>query len=56
MDAGQSGRAVVFELLVGGEAGDNDAYQVVGIAEETLGLDGVGDLSSVERVRLPYRQ
>ena len=42
MDAGESGEALVVELLEGGQVGGDDAQEVVGFAEEPLGFPDVG--------------
>jgi len=43
LDAGESGEALVVELLEGGEVCGDDAQEVVGLTEEPLGLPDVGD-------------
>jgi hypothetical protein len=43
LDVGEGGQVVVFEALVGAEVGGDDAEEVVGVAEEALGLDYLGD-------------
>ena len=42
LDAGESGEALVVELLEGGQVGGDDAQEVVGFAEEPLGFPDVG--------------
>ena len=46
LHAGQGGEAVVVELLEGREIAGDDAQQVVGIAEEPLCLQDVGEAST----------
>lgn len=42
-DAGQGGELVVVHLLEGGQVAGDDPEQVVGVAEQPLGLLDVGD-------------
>lgn len=43
----ESGEAGVAELLVGVDVGGGDAYEVVGVAEEALGVADLGDLGEL---------
>jgi glutamate/tyrosine decarboxylase-like PLP-dependent enzyme len=44
LDAGEGGEAVVVELLEGGQVAGDGAQEVVGVAEEALSLQDVGDV------------
>jgi hypothetical protein len=44
MESGESAEHGVVELLVGGEVGRHDADDMVGVAEETPGLDDLREL------------
>ena len=43
LDAREGGKALVVELLEGGQIGSDDAQEVVGLTEEPLGFPDVGD-------------
>ena len=43
MDPGERGEGLVLECGVGVEVGGDDAQEIVGVAEESLGLDDVRD-------------
>lgn len=44
LDAGESGDALVVNPLEGGQVAGDDAQEVVGLTEETLCLQDVGDV------------